>query len=43
MDNHNKLVDDETNFILPLMLVGVVFIVALLAFGLFMPTPDWIF
>jgi hypothetical protein len=43
MDNNNKLVDDEVNFILPLMVVGIVFVVALLVFGLFMPSPDWIF
>jgi hypothetical protein len=43
MDNNNKLVDDEFNFVIPLMVVGIVFVVALLAFGLFMPSPDWIF
>jgi hypothetical protein len=43
MDNHNKLVDDEVNFVVPLMVVGIIFVVALLAFGLFMPSTDWIF
>ncbi len=43
MENPNNLVDDEKNFIVPLMVVGVLAVVVLLAMGLFMPSTDWIF
>lgn len=43
MENQNNLVDDEKNFIMPLMVVGIVVVVVLLAMGLFMPSTDWVF
>ena len=43
MENQNNLVDDEKNFIVPLMVVGIVVVVVLLGMGLFMPSTDWIF
>lgn len=43
MENQNNLVDDEKNFIVPLMVVGILVVVVLLAMGLFMPTTDWVF
>lgn len=43
MENPNNLVDDEKNFIVPLMVVGILVVVVLLAMGLFMPTTDWVF
>ncbi len=44
MENpNNSLLDDEKSFIMPLMVVGVVAVVVLLFFGLFMPSVDWIF
>jgi type II secretory pathway component PulF len=41
--NTNGLLDDESSFIGPLMVVGVVVVVVLLVMGLFMPSTDWIF
>lgn len=44
MDNQtNTLLDDEKSFIGPLTVVGIVAVVALLLFGLVMPSVDWIF
>lgn len=43
MDKQNNLVDDEVNFVVPLMIVGIVFVMALLAWGMFMPSADFIF
>ena len=43
MENPNNLVDDEKNFIVPLMVVGILVVVVLLAMGLFMPSTDWVF
>jgi len=43
MENPNNLVDDEKNFVVPLMVVGIVVVVVLLVMGLFMPTTDWVF
>jgi hypothetical protein len=43
MDKPNTLLDDEKSFVMPLMVVGVVVVVVLLAMGLFMPATDWIF
>lgn len=42
MDKPNNLVDDEKNFIVPLMIVGIVVVVVLLAMGFFMPSTDWV-
>ncbi len=39
----NGLVDEETNLIVPLVVIGIVAVVVLLLAGLFMPTTDWIF
>lgn len=39
----NGLVDQDKNFLVPIMLVGAVVILALLLSGLFMSTPDYIF
>jgi len=41
--NTNGLIDDDSNFVVPLMVVGIVVVVLLLAMGLFMPSTDWIF
>lgn len=43
MENPNNLVDDEKNFIVPLMVIGIVVVVVLLAMGIFMPSTDWVF
>jgi hypothetical protein len=47
MDNHNfdanGLADTEKSFVVPLMVVGIFFVVVLLAFGLFMPNTNWEF
>lgn len=43
MENPNNLVDDEKNFVMPLMVIGVVVVVVLLAMGIFMPSTDWVF
>ena len=37
----NGLVDKDSNFIVPLMVIGVVTVVVLLLAGLFMPTVSW--
>lgn len=43
MDNvPNNLADEEKSFIGPLMVVGIVAMAVLLAWGMFMPTPEWI-
>jgi hypothetical protein len=42
MDMNNGLVDEEKNWIAPLMGIGVVAILAMLAWGLFMPTIEWL-
>jgi len=39
----NNLADEEKSFIVPLMVVGIFFVVLLLAFGLFMPNTNWEF
>ena len=39
----NGLIDHDSNFIAPLMVVGGVVVVILLVMGLFMPSTDWIF
>lgn len=41
--NTNGLIDNDSNFVAPLMVVGVVVVVILLVMGLFMPSTDWIF
>ena len=40
---NNGLVDEEKNFIVPLIVVGIVVVVVLLIAGLFMPSsvPTW--
>jgi hypothetical protein len=43
MENPNNLVDDEKNFVVPLMVVGIVVVVVLLGMGIFMPSTDWVF
>ena len=40
---NNGLVDEDSNFIVPLVVIGIVVVVILLIAGLFMPTTDWIF
>jgi hypothetical protein len=40
---NNGLVDEDSNFIVPLVVIGMVVVVILLIAGLFMPTTDWIF
>lgn len=41
--NTDSLLDDEKSFIGPMMVVGVIAVVALLFFGLLMPSVDWVF
>jgi hypothetical protein len=41
--NTNGLIDDDKNFVVPLMVVGIVVVVLLLGMGMFMPSTDWIF
>ena len=38
---NNGLVDEDKNFIMPLMVIGVIAVVVLLVAGLFMPTTTW--
>jgi len=38
---NNGLVDEDKNFIMPLLVVGIVAVVVLLIAGLFMPTTSW--
>jgi hypothetical protein len=39
----NTLLDDEKSFVMPLMVIGIFFVVILLALGLFMPNTNWEF
>lgn len=39
----NGLVDQDSNIIAIVTVIGAIAVVALLLFGLFVPTPDWIF
>lgn len=39
----NGLVDEDTNLIVPLVVIGIAVVVIMLIAGLFMPTTDWIF
>ena len=38
---NNGLVDEDKNFIVPMVVVGIVAVVVLLIAGLFMPTTTW--
>jgi hypothetical protein len=38
---NNGLIDEEKNFIVPLMVIGIAVVVVLLIAGLFMPTTSW--
>lgn len=44
MDNgiNNGLVDEDTNLIVPLVVIGIVAVVIMLIAGLFMPTTNWV-
>jgi hypothetical protein len=42
-DTKNSLVDDEKNFIVPLVVIGIVVVGILLLAGLFMPNTGFIF
>lgn len=41
--NPNGLADEEKSFIVPMMVVGIFVVIALLAWGLFMPNTNWEF
>ncbi len=38
----NGLVDEDTNLIVPLVVIGIVAVVIMLIAGLFMPTTNWV-
>ncbi len=38
----NGLVDNDSNFIVPLVIIGIVAVVVMLIAGLFMPTIEWL-
>lgn len=38
---NNGLVDEDKNFIVPMVVIGIVAVVVLLIAGLFMPTTNW--
>jgi hypothetical protein len=39
---NNGLVDEEKNFIVPLVVIGIVAVAIMLIAGLFMPTTNWV-
>lgn len=39
---NNGLVDEDSNFVVPLVIIGICVVVVLLIAGLFMPTATWI-
>jgi hypothetical protein len=41
--NANGLVDEEKSFIVPVMVFGILVVIALLVWGLFMPNTNWEF
>jgi hypothetical protein len=47
MNNVNNgtsgLVDEDSNFVVPLVVIGIVLVVIMLIAGLFLSSPDWIF
>lgn len=39
---NNGLVDEESNFVVYLTVIGIIAVVVLLLVGLFMPSTDWV-
>jgi hypothetical protein len=40
---NNGLVDEDSNLIVPLVVIGIVAVVVMLIAGLFLPNTDWLF
>lgn len=41
--NTNSLLDEEKSIVVPLMIGGIILVMVLLAFGLFVPNANWEF